>query len=250
MIDLKTDYEIVLMQKAGEILRQVLDEIVGKARPGLTTKELDQNAEALIKQKGGLPGFKKVKGYRWATCMPVNDQVVHSPPSDRKLKNGDVLTVDCGVFYQGFHTDAAETIMVGTDGAARYRTFLDVGKRTLQKAIDEVTLGKRIGHISAAIEKGIKAPGYYVIRELTGHGVGRQLHEDPLIPGILDKSILSTPEIAVGMVLAIEVIYAVGTDKIIHESGDNWSIKTADGSVAACFERTVAVTSTKTLILA
>ncbi len=249
MITYKTEQEIQKIAKGGAILKNVLGEVINTVKPGITTKELDEKAEKLIYKQGGSPGFKRVKNYRWTICSPVNEQVVHTPPTSRALENGDVLTIDCGVFYEGFHTDAAKTVVVGKSTQATIAKFLEVGKKTLQQAISKAILGNRIGHISGAIESGIRANNYQVIKELTGHGVGRQLHEDPLIPGISSADVNKTPELKAGMVLAVEVIYSFGTDKITYESHNDWSIKTADGSISACFEDTIAITKKKTLIL-
>lgn len=249
MIILKTDEEIEKIAKGGKILKRVLAEVTQMVAPGVSTRQIDKEAERLIYLYDGAPGFKRVPNYQWATCIPINEQVVHTPPSSRVVKEGDVVTIDCGVFYGGFHTDAATTIYVSQDKDEAIGRFLEVGEKTLNEAISQVKIGNRIGHISEIIDRNITESGYKVISELTGHGVGRELHEDPLIPGIRAVDIEKTASLKPGMVLAIEVIYSQKTAKIIYEKGNDWSIATADGSLSACFEKTVAITNKKTLIL-
>lgn len=246
---LKSEEEIKAMQIGGGILKRVINEVLALVTPGITTKELDIKAETLIKKYGGEPGFKRVKGYKYATCMCVNEQVVHTEPSGRVLKNGDVLTIDAGVYYAGLHTDSAETVIVGATDNKAIITFLGTGKLAVKYAIQEAKIGNHIGHISQKLGEIITGGGYQVVHELTGHGVGRELHEDPFIPGFLDRDVTKTPKIKAGMTLAIEVIYAMGIGQITSEAGLNWSLKTKDNSIGACFEDTIAVTRENTLIL-
>lgn len=249
MIKLKTEQELILMKESGRRLRIVVDKLKRLIRPGITTIWLDQKAERLIKSAGGEPSFKKVSGYRWSTCLCVNEQVVHTPPSNRVLKEGDVLTLDVGMFYRGWHTDYAESFVVGKNTDWKIKKFLKAGKLTLNKAIEKVKIGHRLGEVSQTIEQEIKAHGYHVIKELTGHGIGRRLHEDPIIPGFLDKPIDKTMIIKDGLTVAIEVIYCLGKPQIVYEDGNRWSLMTFDRSLSACFEHTVAVTDSKTIIL-
>lgn len=249
MITIKSDAQIALMQRGGDILRRVLDEVVEQVRPGVTTAELDALADSLIVKYGGAPGFKRVKGYKHATCMCVNEQLVHTPPSKRVLLEGDVLTIDAGVYYGGLHTDSAETVLVGQQNDPVKLKFLETGKKAVSEAIKMAVVGNYIGHISQKLEEILTSGGYYVVRELTGHGVGKELHEDPMIPGFLDRAIERTPRIKAGMTLAVEVIYAMGTDKMVNDRPDNWSIKTRDNSIGACFEDSIAVLNKSTLIL-
>jgi methionyl aminopeptidase len=175
--------------------------------------------------------------------------VVHTPPTKRILKDGDVLCIDIGAYYKGFHTDHAITVVVGNETTPEIEKFLQVGKEALQLAIEQAVIGKRIGHISEAIEKKVTGAGYTIMRQLTGHGVGHELHEDPFIPGYLSKSIEKTMKLKPGMVLAIEVIYSMGSGEIAYEEGQEWSIITEDKSMSACFEHTVAITDKNTLVL-
>lgn len=249
MINLKSPEEIKIMQLGGQKLRRVVKNLRQKIVPGVTTQAIDQEAERLIKLEGGSPSFKKVPNYYWSTCLCINNEVVHTPPSKRQLRLGDYFTIDIGMYYQGFHTDYADSFIIGEKGEKKRDHFLDVGKKTLSKAIQQVKPGNRIGKISETIAKEIYGQGYFVLKDLTGHGVGRKLHEDPFIFGYLDRPIEKTPVIKPGLVIAIEVIYSQGTEKIAYEKGNQWSIVTADGSLSACFEHTVAVLGKNSFIL-
>lgn len=248
MIHLKSDVEIGIISEGGRRLRRVVNELRPIIKAGITTRQIDIEAETLIKKRGGEPSFKRVPGYKWSTCLPVNEQIVHTPPSDRKLIDGDIVTLDIGMYYKGFHTDYADTVAIGTIDK-KTEKFLRIGKNTLNSAIRFAEHGKRIGGISREIEKHIVSNGYYIIRELTGHGIGKELHEDPYVPGFLDGPIDKTLLIKPGLVVAIEVIYAVSTNKMVYEEGSDWSIQTHDKSLSACFEHTVVITNTKSLIL-
>lgn len=249
MIRLKTKEEIEIMKEGGKRLRQVVKELLPVIQVGTSTEQIDKEAERLIKKYDGEPSFKKVKNYHWATCLPINEQVVHTPPSKRKLKDGDLLTLDIGFYYQGFHTDYAQTLVVGKKRDKKIINFLEVGKRALYLAIKQAKINKRLGEISLAIEKEIYGNGFFVLKELTGHGIGRDLHEDPYVFGYLNKPIEKTPIIEPGLTIAVEVIYSQSTEKITYEKGNSWSVLTADGSLSACFEHTIAIVDNKTLIL-
>lgn len=251
MIKYKTKEEIQLMAESGRILRETVQSLKKVIRPGIKTKEIDDYAEVLILKKGAKPSFKTVDGYNWTTCLPVNEEIVHSPPSERRLKNGDLLTVDIGVLFKGFHTDYAETFVVGKleKNESLVKRFLTVGKITLEKAIEKLKIGHFLGEVSKKIEEEIGGNGYFVIKELTGHGIGRQLHEEPFVLGYLDRPINKTLLIKSGLVLAIEIIYSLGTSEMIYDRNNHWIIKTKDNSLSACFEKTVAVLDKKTVIL-
>lgn len=249
MIYYKTEEEIQIMTECGAKLREAVRLLLPTVQAGQTTREIDKRAEKLILSQGAKISFNKVKGYSWATCMPMNDQVVHTPPGKRILKDGDVLTIDIGAYYREFHTDYATTFVVGESHDTKTDKFLRAGKETLDKAIQQAKVGNYLGNISQVIEEGISSNGYYVMEQLTGHGVGRDLHEDPFVPGFLNKPLNETLKIRAGLVLAIEVIYSIGTEHIANEKGNNWSIITADGSLSACFEHTVAITDENTFIL-
>jgi len=249
MIKLKTPKEISQMEEGGKRLREVVQNLMPLIIPGITTKEIDIKAGELIKKHGGEASFKKVDGYFWNTCLPINEQIVHTPPSKRVLKSEDIITLDIGFYYQGFHTDYADTIIVGKTENNQKKVFLEVGKRTLKKAIAKAQKGRRLGEVSLEIQKGIEGAGYCVIKNLTGHGIGHDLHEDPFIPGFLDDDLDKTPIIKSGLVIAIEVIYSKSSEVFSYEKDDQWSIITKDRSLSACFEHTIAVTDKNTLIL-
>ena len=249
MIHYKDPEEIQIMKEGGAKLHEAVRQLLPTVRPGQTTLEIDERVEKLILSQGAEVSFNKVKGYSWATCLPINEQVVHTPPGKRVIKDGDVLTIDIGAYYRGFHTDYATTFVVGASGDAKTEKFLKVGRETLDKAIQQAKVGNYLGNISEVIEEGIYSNGYHIMEQLTGHGVGHELHEDPFVPGYIDKPLNETLKIRAGLVLAIEVIYSMGTEHIANEKGDNWSIVTADGSLSACFEHTVAITDKNTFIL-
>ncbi|MBI4136900.1 type I methionyl aminopeptidase [Candidatus Roizmanbacteria bacterium] len=250
MIHLKSDKEIALMQEGGKKLKRVLSETVAHVRPGIRASKLDQYAEKLIQKEGGTASFKRVKGYRWATCICVNDCVVHGIPHHNLiLEKNDVVTVDVGMYYKGFHTDTSWAVRVRSTNnevrstkSDRIDRFLKTGEIALEKAIQQVKLGNRIGHISQAIQQTIEPEGYRVVAELVGHGVGKKLHEDPEVPGLLRKPLGQTPELKIGMTLAIEAIYVMGTPDVYVDEADGWTIRTKDGTIASCFEKTIALT--------
>ncbi len=248
-IHYKTWEELQIMMACGKILKRAADELVPMVKEGLTTNEVDKKATELIKKLGGEISFDKVPGYKWATCLPVNEQIVHTPPSDYVLKSGDILTVDIGALLKGFHTDYATTIVVGKAKDESVNEFLSIGERALEKAINIAATAKYIGEISQSIEHDIYGKGYFILHELTGHGIGRDLHEAPYVPGVLDRPIVKTPRIQDGLVIAVEVIYSTGTEHIRHENGEAWSIVTSDGSLSACFEKTIAFFNKKMFIL-
>lgn len=258
MINIKTKEEIEAMRVGGKILSQVLSQVINSIKPGISEKELDSFAEKLIVQKGGEPGFKKVKNYKNAICVSTNSVVVHGIPTDYKIKEGDVVGIDCGVFYKGLHTDMSETIKVKR-GFAETKSkvkssdeidkFLEVGKKVLDEAIKVARAGSRVGHISKVIQDIIERQnGYSVVRTLVGHGVGKKLHEEPEVPGFLVGSINNTSLLKPGMTIAVEVIYNMGGHEV-EVLDDGWTIKTKDGSISGVFEKTIAVREGLPLIL-
>lgn len=255
MIHLKNQQELEIMAKGGKILAEVLQEVLNNIRPGISEIELDQLAEKLIREKGGKPGFKKVKGYSYSICVATNDVVVHGIPTHYVFKDQDVVGIDCGVLYKGFHTDMAETVKVQSSKfplrseASKVQgnkdekdKFLETGKKALEEAIKVATIRNRIGHISKTIQDIVEGAGYSVVRSLIGHGVGKSLHEEPEVPGFLAGVINRTPKLLEGMTIAIEVIYTMGKKDVMYANKDGWTIKTADSSLAGLFERTIAIT--------
>ena len=255
MIIVKTKEEIEKMRIGGKILADVVFEVLNRAKPGITELALEKFAEELIIKKGGFPGFKKVKGYKFATCISTNDVIVHGIPGNYSLKEEDVFGLDCGVYYEGFFTDMSETIRVRNSKFEIRNSkldeideFLETGGFALNEAIKKAKIGNRVGHISKTIQDIVEDKGYSVVRDLIGHGVGRKLHEEPGIPGYLVGKIENTPLLKEGMTIAIEVIYNMGKSGIKY-SDDQWTIRTQDKSLSGLFERTVAITKKGPVIL-
>lgn len=251
MIYIKTSSEIETMKKAGKILGETMLILLASMKPGVSEIEIDRLAEKTIRDMGGESGFKKVEGYNYTICVSTNDVSVHGIPGNYKFKEDDVVGIDCGVYLNGFHTDMAETIRIKNDEFKiknqkedKIDCFLRIGKEALNAGIDQVKVGNRVGHISKIIQDIVeKGGGYSVVRSLVGHGVGRNLHEDPEVPGYLFGSVSSTPLLKKGMVIAVEIIYNMGKSEVVYAgNGDNWTIKTADGLLAGLFERTIVVT--------
>ena len=252
MISPKTKKELRIMERGGARLGSILVRLLDEANPGTSLVSIEKLAHRLITQSHGTPSFQTVKGYTWTTCLCVNDVIVHGPPTEYRLQEGDVLTIDVGMVYRGFHTDTAWTKIIKSTQSTvnkKNKKFLEIGEETLWKAIDMARPGNRVGHISRTIEENIKPHGYSIIRTLVGHGIGKKLHEDPQIPGMVIKSIKNTTPLVSGMTIAIEVIYAMGSGGVVYDTGDGWSVKTRDGALSAVFEHTVAVTDGEPVIL-
>ncbi len=256
-ISIKTEEEIGIMAEGGKILSEIVKSTLKKVKPGVSTLEIDQWIEREILKKGGESSFKKVPNYFWTTCTGLNDEVVHSiPKKDKIVKEGDLVKIDAGIYWKGFHNDTSWTIQIPfSKPSVEERAseslgmkFLEVGRHALREAIKIAKPGKRIGDISLKIQETIEEKGFSPVKVLTGHGIGRELHEDPLIPCILKGKIENTPELLPGMTLAIEVIYALGSPDLVMES-DNWTISTEDGKISGLFEETIALTKNGPLIL-
>lgn len=241
----KTKEEIEIMKKSGRICSEALKEVLKNVKPQVSCNQLDMIAEKEIQKRGASPSFKSVDNYNWTICTTVNEQVVHGIPNERKLAEGDVLGIDIGALYENYHSDLAISIPVGQVSAEKVK-FLKIGKQTLENAIREAKINNRIGDISHTIQESIEKNGYSIVKSLTGHGVGRELHEEPLVPGFGEKR--SGPIIEENMVLAIEVIYASGSGAVVVED-DGWTISTADGSLGGLFEKTIAVTKNGPIVL-
>lgn len=250
MIHIKTPQEIEIMKTGGKMLADTLYAVMDAAKVGVSEKELDALAEKLIREKGGEPGFMKVEGYKHTVCMSTNEVVVHGVPTDYVLKQGDMVGIDCGVFYKGFHTDMSHSkIIEGGKKDMQKEAFLNTGYYALEEAIKMATIGNHVGHISKTIQTIVEGAGYSIVRGLVGHGVGKNLHEEPEVPGFLAGSISKTPVLKEGMVIAIEIIYNMGAKDVVYNNQDGWTISTADGSLSGLFERTVAITKNGPLIL-
>ncbi len=237
----KTQKEIEIMTECGKRLRAVTDALIPSISLGETTKQVDARATKLIKDNGLDISFTTVKGYKHATCLPVNHQAVHTPPNDYLLLPGDVLTIDIGGLYKGYHTDWATTIIVGGVSNARKEAFLKAGRDALSKTLSALAVGQHLGIVGKVMQEVIEGAGYKVLKDLTGHGIGRELHEDPYIPNFLYRPVEKTPIIKSGFVAAIEIIYSESSEKIVQNNPDGWSIDTSDGSLAACFEHTITI---------
>lgn len=239
--------KLAKMQDGGRLLAAIRQTLLSEVKVGKTGLDIDRLAERLIRQAGGKPSFQQVPGYHWSTCICTNDIIVHGIPSDKPFAATDVVGIDVGMFYQGFHTDAAWTVRVGSEGLAaggqgeHTDIFLKTGENALNLAIKQARLGNRVGHISLAIQKTIEGAGFSIVKSLVGHGVGRKLHEEPEIPGFLRSNINMTQKLIAGMTIAIEVIYAFGRPEIQLDR-DRWTVRTKDHSLAGLFEETVMVT--------
>ncbi len=245
MIIRKSQAEIETMARAGRVVADTLALLEENIQPGITTAALDTIAEEFIRSRGGEPTFKGYKGYPAATCLSPNGMVVHGIPRKIPLAEGDILSVDVGVTLDGFVADSAWTFAVGTIDPDAQR-LLDVCKAALDAGIEQAQVGKAIGDISKAVQTVTEEAGFSVIRSLVGHGVGRSMHEDPQVPNFVSN--YRGPELKEGITIAIEPMITAGSpDVYIHD--DDWSISTTDGSLAAHFEHTVAVTESGPRIL-
>ena len=240
MIIYKNAEEISIIREGGKIAAAVMERLSGSIHPGMSTLEIDRLAQDLIIEKGAQPSFKGFEGYRFSTCINVNEGVVHGIPKKTVILNlGDVLKVDLGVLYKGFHTDTAFSCLVGAGPHSEEKLrFLETGKKALTAAIGRCQVGNRIGDISSTIQDIVEGAGYHVVEELVGHGVGRRLHEDPQVPG------LGKPHTGAllkeGMTLAVEVIYTSAPSQIVS-GADGWTLSAVNGRIAGLFEHTVSL---------
>ncbi len=235
---LKTEGEIGLMDEANGIVHSVLNMISERLAPGVTTKELDREAEDLIRGFGAAPGFLNYRGFPATLCTALNDVIVHGIPNEKPLKDGDILGIDCGVLYKGYYGDAARTYAVGRVDERSAR-LMEATKKSLELAVRQVKPGGRLSDIGHAVQSFIEDQGYSVVREFVGHGVGLALHEEPQIPNYGKPG--KGPRLKPGMVLAIEPMVNEGGPAVRMDS-DGWTARTADGSLSAHFEYSVAVT--------
>jgi methionyl aminopeptidase len=252
VIPIKTENQIKMMKEGGKRLSWVMEKILKEVKTGVALFQLDKLAEDLIKKQGGKPSFKMVPKYHWATCININEGVVHGIPDTYQLKENDLMKIDIGMFYRGLHTDMARTILVQTtnnrEQGGEKKRFLRVGEKALRKAIRVAKAGNRVGHISQAIEEEVRKAGFSPIEVFSGHGVGEKLHEEPQIPCLLVEKIERTPLLKKGVVLAVEVIYAQGKPEVVL-GHDGWTVKTADGRLAGLFEDTIIIQTKKPLVL-
>jgi methionyl aminopeptidase len=240
MIILKTPDEIEVMAKASKLVAETLQALKREVRPGVTTDELDRLAEDFIRSRGGVPAFKGYRSYPKTLCASVNEQVVHGIPSGRMLKEGDIIGLDLGAIVDGFYGDSAVTIPVGrTD--LKSEKLLRVTEEALYKGIEQAVVGNRLSDISHAIQRHVEAAGFSVVTEFVGHGIGRRLHEEPQVPNYAAPE-QPNPPLREGMTLAIEPMVNAGGEET-RVMRDGWTVVTADGSISAHFEHTVAITA-------
>ena len=241
MIRIKSPEEMEIMAEGGAKLGRVKNALAAAVKEGVTALDIENLAMKLIKEEGAEPSFNKEPNYYWATCVNINEGLVHGiPTKDVVFRNGDLVKIDVGIYHKGFHTDTS--VSVGISPSPENKKFLYTGELALQKALQAVKTGNHIYDISEAMEGVLEGAGYSPIKALVGHGVGRHLHEDPQIPCFVPGPIDESPEIKEGMTLAVEVMYAAGSDKVeILEDG--WTIAMRDGKISGLFEETVAVTS-------
>jgi methionyl aminopeptidase len=237
-ISIKNRQEIAAMREGGKILGLILSELKKMVAPGVTTGQLNDRAEQLMREYRVEPSFKGYRGYPSAICASINEEVVHGIPGPRKLTTGDLVTIDCGVYHKGFHTDSAISCGAGILSPEKDNLIM-TAEKALMKAIESVKPGIRIRTISEIIQNTVEKNGYSVVRDLVGHGIGKDIHEDPQIPNFRDKD--PGPILQPGMTLAIEPIIALG-DYEVKILRDGWTFVTKDGSPSAQVEHTVAVT--------
>lgn len=250
----KKAWELAIMQEGGEKLAAILGQLLKMVQVGANLLAIEAEAVRLIKLTGGEPAFQKVPRYAWATCLNINDAIVHSIPRNYQLQEGDVLNIDIGLLYNGYNLDTSYTKLVKSlklkvESLTEKERFLETGKRALTVALKQARAGNRVGHISQAIQQVIEQAGYSCARTLTGHGIGKKLHEPPQIPCFLKGTIEETPLLKAGMTLAVEVIYAQGEAMLVVDPQDKWTIRTKDGRIAAVFEQTIALQNDGCLIL-
>jgi methionyl aminopeptidase len=244
MVIVKSDEEIAIMRKCGKILAAILDKLRAEVRPGIKTSQLDIIMAEESEKRGVMPSFKNYRGFPANLCVSVNDEIVHGIPSERILQEGDIVSLDVGAKLNGFHTDAAITLGVGRV-SKEAKDLIAVTEGSLKSGIAQAISGAWIGDISSAIQDYVESRGFSVVREYTGHGVGRELHEEPQIPNfVAGKGLL----LRKGMTLAIEPMVNAG-DWHTKLAANQWTVLTADGSLSAHFEHTIAITDNEAEIL-
>ena len=252
MIFLKTEEEIELLRQSNLLVGRTLAEVAKIIEPGVTTRQLDRVAEEFIRDHGAIPTFKGFPNFEpglpafpGTLCTSVNGMIVHGIPSDEPLRDGDIVSVDCGTYMNGYCGDSAYTFCVG-EVSDKVKDLLRVTKESLYLGIEQAIAGRRIGDIGNAVQQHCEKYGYGVVREFTGHGVGREMHEDPAVPNYGRRG--NGPKLKIGMVIAIEPMITMHSRTIVWEN-DGWGVSTSDGLPAAHFEHTVAVGQTKADIL-
>jgi methionyl aminopeptidase len=239
VIEIKTPSEIETMRKASRVVGQVLAQLGPKVKPGVSTAELDKFAEQRVRELGAVPAFLGYRGYPATLCVSINEEIVHGIPSPKRIvREGDIVSLDMGAVYDGFYGDAALTVAAGNI-SEQARKLMEVTSKSLEIALSKVKSGARLGDVSHAVEEYAKANGMSVVREFTGHGIGRKLHEEPSIPNFGKPG--TGPVLRPGMTLAIEPMVCLGRSEVVVRN-DGWTAVSADGSLSAHYEHTVAVT--------
>jgi methionyl aminopeptidase len=239
MIVLKSVREIELMRQGGHILGELIDHLRGSVKAGMSTLEIDEDVEAFIARHGALPAFKGYRGFPACVCVSINEEIVHGIPSaHRRLKEGDIVGLDLGCIVEGYYADCAFTMPIG-DVPPAVQRLLEVTRQSLELAIEQCQPGRRLSDVSHAVQQHVEASGFGVVRAFVGHGIGRALHEDPQVPNFGEPG--RGPQLRPGMVLAIEPMVTMGSWDV-RILDDGWTAVTADGSLAAHFEHTVAIT--------
>ena len=245
MITIKNEFQIEKMRRAGLLLHQVLEALREEIHPGMTTHRLDKLAEKLIRDAGAIPSFKGYNGFPFSICASVDDQVVHGFANSDKLREGQLLSVDCGVILDGWQSDSAFSVLVG-GGSPEARQLVEVTEQSFWRGADKARAGNRLGDISHAVQEYAESFGYGVIRDCTGHGIGQEMHEDPAVPnyGRAGRGVLLRP----GMTIAVEPMIAMGGWQVYVED-DDWTVVTADHSLCSHYEHTILITDGEPEIL-
>jgi methionyl aminopeptidase len=246
MIIHKSAEEIERMRRAGRVVAATIDRLVGEVRAGVTTAQLDDLAEEAIRSAGAVPSFKGYRGFPRSICTSVNEQVVHGIPGSRLLKSGDLLSLDVGAIWEGYHADSAVSVFVGEPPSAEAEKLVLVTEESLEAGIAQIRPGGRLSDVSHAVQEVAEGAGFSVVREYVGHGIGRSLHEDPQIPNYGPPG--RGPELRRGLVVAVEPMVNLGGWET-RVLADEWTVVTADGSLSAHFEHTIALTDQGTEIL-
>lgn len=246
MIKIKTDQEVSLMRKAGEITRQTLELLEKSVMPGVTTKQLDEIAYNFIKKSGATPSFLNYGGFPATICASVNDEVVHGIPNDRVLQEGDIISIDVGAKYKGYNGDSARTFAVGKISEERQK-LIDVTKQSFFEGIKGIKAGCSVGDISSQVQRYVEKHGFSVVRDLVGHGVGKELHEDPMVPNFGFAGL--GPKLRANTIIAIEPMVNAGKPQVVVDKQNGWTVSTRDGSDSAHYENTVLITESGVEIL-
>jgi methionyl aminopeptidase len=246
-VTIKTSSEMKIMREGGKKLGQIKSKLIDKTKEGVSAAEIEALASKLIKRAGGKPSFKMVPGYSWATCVNVNEGIVHGIPKKTIVfKKGDLVSVDLGLYYKGFHTDTSYSVAISPN--KELKQFMKVGEEALRAAISQAKPGNRIYDISKAIEDTVRSNNLQPIESLVGHGIGKELHEQPQIPCFVNVARDKTPTIFEGATFAIEVMYTQGAPEIMVED-DGWTIRVKDGKISGLLEETVAISSNGPIVL-